>query len=893
MSVQAMEQVLGRSSDPDNLELNDVPPEVWAALRTAVPARGSTLSESISCLTSFAEARDNNRSGASSPMDNSLTTANIPLFLPGSSNEGQLSTSYHPQSLEVEDQLPHNVSPPPYQMTPDIYNTTFSLRSLTSTSIGINPITVITSENDCYFEAIGLMDTITDELNQAAEGHSHYFLKELLTILRDPAFPVQSEELCRILDLTAAALSVGPRLNNTDDIWCLLRPSDWYRAATHTMAAILRGCICTKDIRGIGNFPLQPLRDTYRRLSKLPTVETQWDLLEAMALQVAEQLSLNNGPYLPQDSVDSIQATVWHAHKAQIRMVVTMKANEVKNCLTTMGLSELIDNLLNEATEAEITNMIREDIALQTRSKYNNKKLETENNTYHEMINQVIADGKTRAAKEVLETYANISKKLCEQKERQVKDNTDKYYSNLLEKAKEQACLKADSKFTRLLADEQSAIAPRVDAEIALEHKKLIAERHLATEAQLKALTMEEEKALVCTAASHLRMSIQVDEHTSKKVKVDQHKACPAPVTPRGRSNSSVSLASSQATSRKWAYSPLEVIVQGLPPDRDKQKMPTPPKEVTTVTFQIKAEPTPQPSFATPSMPSVMREAINIAKDVSLPPDTPLHRTASSIHNKANHMTIDPEHLNLANIFLPGIPQPPINVLLPPAMSRTPKFGGAEAHKDGTAPSCLPEVSVTDTFETQMLSLMAKFNQPIWDTIHRIEQALGEDRIPRILQRAGPGYWSEHIVNLVPRDTLVAPPFPSEPPVPEWSIPTAESFARVDDEEFPALETSNRGARCKHNNAQAVICQQSKVLGATGPDNGHIPLTNNNSRIKPLFANVRAVQGHKQSGNQGPRKSPADRNMTEVTVIRFGGLENKEEECKFRACNPIKIIQSV
>jgi hypothetical protein len=76
-----------------------------------------------------------------------------------------------------------------------------------------NSIGVITGQNDRYFEAVGLMDTIKDELNQAAEGHSHYFLNEPLTILQDPAFPVQSDELRRILDLAAAALSVGPRAN--------------------------------------------------------------------------------------------------------------------------------------------------------------------------------------------------------------------------------------------------------------------------------------------------------------------------------------------------------------------------------------------------------------------------------------------------------------------------------------------------------------------------------------------------------------------------------------------------------------------------------------------------------------------------------------------------------
>jgi hypothetical protein len=245
-----------------------------------------------------------------------------------------------------------------------------------------------------------------------------------------------------------------------------------------------------------------------------------------------------------------------------------------------------------------------------------------------------------------------------------------------------------------------------------------------------------------------------------------------------------------------------------------------------------------------------------------------------------------------------------------------------------------PEASITDTFEVRMLAMMAKFNQPIWDTIHRIEQALGNGRIPRILQRAGPRYWSEHIVNQAPRvssivagpvvttqdteprqDNQVAPPFPSEAPVPERSLPSANPAAIVwvdDDEEFPALEPMSRGQRRRHNNAVTALNQRHLVPGAVGPDDGHIALTNNNSRIKPLFANVitreavaqqqniktsaaqaRQVQGRKPSGGQGPHRTPADGNMTEVTVIRFGGLENEEEECKFRARNPVEIIQSV
>jgi hypothetical protein len=162
-----------------------------------------------------------------------------------------------------------------------------------------------------------------------------------------------------------------------------------------------------------------------------------------------------------------------------------------------------------------------------------------------------------------------------------------------------------------------------VDAEIALEHKKLVAERRLAMEAQLKALTLEEEKTLVCVAATRLGMSLQVEEHTAKKVKVDQCKAQPAPVTPRGRASSIVSN-TSQSTSRKRAYSPSEVITPGPLPDRDKQKTPTPPKEVTTIAFEIKAEPTPQLTFATPSTPSVIRDTVNIAQDINITPGNSL-----------------------------------------------------------------------------------------------------------------------------------------------------------------------------------------------------------------------------------------------------------------------------
>jgi hypothetical protein len=249
-----------------------------------------------------------------------------PLFLPGSSGSEQLSASYHPQSLKVEGRNSYTIrdhnhpisvssdlltatnpeaimqrlehTPASmnvhedrltlvYQTPYEIYNATLSLRSLAAADIRGNSITVITGDNDWYNEAVDTMTSITDELNQVAEGHSHYFLREPLTIMTDPSFLIQSDELRHILDLAAAALSVGPRTNNSSDIWRLLRPSNWFCAATHTMAAILRGCVRTPHIGREGNFPINPLRDVYQCSKNLPVLEMQHDLLEAMAIQVA------------------------------------------------------------------------------------------------------------------------------------------------------------------------------------------------------------------------------------------------------------------------------------------------------------------------------------------------------------------------------------------------------------------------------------------------------------------------------------------------------------------------------------------------------------------------------------------------------------------------------
>ncbi|KAN0137315.1 hypothetical protein V8E53_004760 [Lactarius tabidus] len=212
-------------------------------------------------------------------------------------------------------------------------------------------------------------------------------------------------------------------------------------------------------------------------------------------------------------------------------------------------------------------------------------------------------------------------------------------------------------------------------------------------------------------------------------------------------------------------------------------------------------------------------------------------------------MAIERESFDPASLFPPGIPPPPARVSLPPAMSRTPPFGGAEAMEDGVAPSCSPEVETRSAIQISVDATIGRCLQPLWETIHRLE-ALLTNNVPRAPPRAGPGYRTEHIhkpaptvssAAIAPRltnqgtrthdNTIGATPFHS---VPLATQTPAEPSARVDDEEFPSL---SRGQRRRMNGQNRILEARRSVPGAVG-DDGHIPITSNNSRIKPLFANV-------------------------------------------------------
>ncbi|KAN0130580.1 hypothetical protein V8E53_011666 [Lactarius tabidus] len=689
-SIGIMENI-GAHTDISSLPVAAVPPEIWAALRAGVPSQGSRLSEAVASSPAFSTARVS-LSGQSSPMDDSPVDMTIPpLFLEASASHATRSNNEdNPIWVSSGSEMPHDnrqvvndrmrsfsvdYTPGPHSLSPS--HTT----SPHADNRAVSSRAMITAQNsqDNFLDALMTSDSLLanaetavtkklEELNIGVEGYSHYFLSEPLTLCDEPAIEVASPHLRRILDIAGAALSMGPRDGLDGDTWRMLRPSDWFRASTYILAAVLRGCVRTPKVARMGNFPLRPLRDSFLYGNDLPELESQTDALRAMAAQIIENLELDNGPTLPQDSIEGIRSTVWRTHEAHIRAIVEQEALQVEHRLSTMGLSDLIDKLERDAPIEDITDVLRDDILEQTRSKYNNELLVVRSNAYKQAVAEAEQAGRNDAAA----YHESESKKLRLLKDHQIQKEAVSYYNNLLEKTKDQARIKADSDFSRLLADERSAIAPRADREIKAEHAKHIEERRLATVASLNALTLDAEKELVMAAAERLGLNLGSNEPAFKKVKVDQRKARPAPITPLERPNSAASNTSS--SSRKRVYSPSEVAVKTPLPARDDQKTPTPADArpaITTITFDIKQEsPLPQ-TFVTPSTPSVIQDAVNLAQDIGTESasQTPLRNLASSIHNKANHMAIDVDNINYRNIFPPGIPAPPSNPSLPPQMS--------------------------------------------------------------------------------------------------------------------------------------------------------------------------------------------------------------------------------
>jgi hypothetical protein len=216
-SIGIMENI-GTHTDLSTLPVAAIPPEIWAALRAAIPSQGSCLSSVVASSPAFSIARVTT-SGNSSPMEDSPTDRPLPpLFLEAStSRDTPLNNEANPIWVSSGDETPHDNrqvisnhmhsfsvdhTPGAYSLSPNHTDSPHAHNRAVSTRSMID----LQNNQDNFLDALMTSDTLIanaeitvkrtlKELNKGVEGYSHYFLGEPLTLCDELTIEVASPHL--------------------------------------------------------------------------------------------------------------------------------------------------------------------------------------------------------------------------------------------------------------------------------------------------------------------------------------------------------------------------------------------------------------------------------------------------------------------------------------------------------------------------------------------------------------------------------------------------------------------------------------------------------------------------------------------------------------------------
>jgi hypothetical protein len=264
-----------------------------------------------------------------------------------------------------------------------------------------------------------------------------------------------------------------------------------------------------KEVWRMGNFPFEPCRDDLIHSRHLPAPAMQLSTLQAMLAQVQEELQVD-GSLLPQDSADSIRATIWRVHEGLIREATLAQVNLVYSQITTMGLASLVDKIMAEEPIEVITDEIREDIHKQVRGQHAGLIAKEKTCAYEEALKEA----RSEALKEVHATGA-----------REAAQKGQSYKKMLLSRAEDEARIEADKVFNSHLMSEHSKIVFRIEAEIKEEHCAALEERRLNLQACLAEMDRETKVKFIHTQALCLGLLKDLDSqmpNPSKQARLPQ-----------------------------------------------------------------------------------------------------------------------------------------------------------------------------------------------------------------------------------------------------------------------------------------------------------------------------------------------------------------------------------
>jgi hypothetical protein len=379
-------------------------------------------------------------------------------------------------------------------------------------------------------EAISTLQDATDELSSLRMGFAHYFLRDPLSLVDDPSVPVESEFLRKMVDIVGAVLCGGPCSTSEaeGDVYSSILPGDWFRLATFMTASIARGCIRSTNLAKKGSFPVEPCKDVFITDSSIPKPATQGALLQALAAQISEELQ-PNGALLPQDSADGLRATIWRSHEAQIRAWTEKEVLLVYSRLSDICLSDILDKLEAEAPMAEITDLMREEIAQETRGKHLGLIAAEKTKAYNEAVEKARAD----ALRQALATGAA-----------EAAQKGKAYEKMILTRAEEEARTEGDRVYKSRLESLRTKLKRKAEQEVEAEHATVLAERRSALEENLAAMDFNARKDYVRSQA--IQLGLLNDSATPVSSPPKRAKVGNAPMTtPKARlASSAVKVAS-------------------------------------------------------------------------------------------------------------------------------------------------------------------------------------------------------------------------------------------------------------------------------------------------------------------------------------------------------------
>jgi hypothetical protein len=722
---------------------------------------------------------------------------------------------------------------------------------------------VFTYDNleNAHEEARTALQGATDELSSVRMGFAHYFLRDLLALVEDPSVPIESNYLCRMADIVGAVLCGGPcdTAESEEDVYSSILPRDWFCLATFMMAAIARGCICTKGLAKKGAFAVEPCKDDFITDPSITLPDTQAKLLQALAAQIAEELH-PNGALMPQDSVDGLRATIWRAHEGQIRAWSEKEVLLVYSRLSDICLSDILDKLEAEASVEQITDTMREEIASETRGKFLG----------------LIAQEKTKAYEGALEEARAEALREALARGKQEAEQKGRSYEKLqLDRAEEEARLEAARIFKKRLSSARDKMTHQVETEIHGERDQILAERRSALEAGLAGMDWD-------ARVDHIRsLAVQVG------LLDESH---PVAGTPPKRAEPSRTTTAPLATSAGFkiptaseSAAMLARFIESSAPEIPAEQSPP--------------EPSPCPAAGEDDRtPTADNRRMDWAEESSeeLPPlpidfSSAERSTGSSIHCAANAMVDDSDDVVAVASF------------------RDPD-SGALALTPSPPPSAEPPSEVT-----QLFNLIMDTIKPIQIELKRIGDKVDGHTTPAPPRAStnppqASSSKSQRLQSTTPPN-LPTSPQPSPPSQRVDDAVQVYDMPSSDNPDFPPLVPSgNRKTRFWRKAATELESRNALIPGAPAPVQRH-PYSS--LRAPPIFASVvtatamgnqtqhadkaktaRDIQRRNPSGKLKPGHSAAPLGFTEIVVARNGGMDDAEEEEAFRRKAPVDIVQA-